>query len=112
MENIKTDHIKGAAGGEDEEDKADMIGGPILNGAPYRGGMSRGPRPQIQATSREEPREAGFYVRPVGFDADVDVGGRAACRIARVKIDQIFDEGSGVQYEQSEMEEMPDLVSE
>jgi hypothetical protein len=73
--------------------------------------MSRGPRPQIQASSREEPREAGFYVRPVGFDTDVDVGGRAACRIARVKMDQIFDEGSGVQYEQLEMDEMPDLVS-
>jgi hypothetical protein len=74
--------------------------------------MSRGPRPHIQATSREEPREAGFYVRPVGFDADVDIGGRAAYRIARVKVDQFFDEGSGVQYEQPEMEEMPELVED
>jgi hypothetical protein len=27
VESIKTDHTKRAAGGEDEEDKADMIGG-------------------------------------------------------------------------------------
>jgi hypothetical protein len=74
--------------------------------------MSRGPRPQNHSAYREEPREAGFYVRPVGFDTDVEVGGRASCRIARVQMDQIFDEGSGVQYEQLEKDMMPDLVSE
>ncbi len=75
--------------------------------------MSGGTRPQIQAASREEPREAGFYVRPVGFDVDMEVGGRAACRIARVKTDQILDEGSGVQYEQVKIEEeLPELLSE
>ena len=73
--------------------------------------MSRGPRPQAQAAYREEPREAGFYVRPVGFTADKEDGGRAACRIARVKIDQTFDEGSGFQYEQLKMDDMPELVS-
>jgi hypothetical protein len=76
-----------------------------LNGGSYRGGMYRDSRPLIQGTSRETPREAGFYVRPVGFDPDYDSGGRAACRIARVKMDQIFDEGSGVQYELPEMKE-------
>jgi hypothetical protein len=60
---------------------------------------------------REEPREAGFYVRPVGFAADVEDGGRAACRIARAKIDQTFDEGSGVQNEQWEVDDMPDVLT-
>ena len=84
---------------------------PAMNGMPYRGGSARGARPQIQASSREEPREAGFYVRPVGFDADTDIGGRAACRIARVKANQIFDEDAGFQYEKFEAEEMPELES-
>jgi hypothetical protein len=38
-------------------------------------------------------------MRAVRVEQEVDLGGRAACRIARVKMDQIFDEGSGVRYE-------------
>jgi hypothetical protein len=41
----------------------------------------------------------------VGFDPEIDFGGRAACRIARVKMDQIFDEDSGVQYDHYELKE-------
>jgi hypothetical protein len=48
----------------------------------------------------------------VGFDPDIDFAGRAACRIARVKVDQIFDENSGVQYELPEMKETEQLEVE
>jgi hypothetical protein len=82
-----------------------------LNGGPYRGGMSRDPRQQMQGP----PRESRLYMRAVGFDPDSDFGGRAACRIARVgtvKVDQIFDEDSGVQYDRLDMKGTKQLGEE
>jgi hypothetical protein len=70
--------------------------------------MSRDSRPPMQGS----PGESRWYMLAVGFDPDIEFEGKAACQIARVKMDQIFDEESGGQDKLPEMKEMKQLEAE